>query len=138
MYDNTDETDVDNKINERTSSLPLLGFFAGGEIGPVERRAYTHSFTSCLAVFRAQEVGGKKSKTRPSCFVQPRLFDQFVINTPSIFTLGAAAAVAVSVTTFAMSRTNRNQYPRRASTIPPGWNSWACVTDAFPQCYKSN
>ena len=62
VYDNTDEMDVDDEINERTSSLPLLGFFAGGEIGPVERRTYTHSFTSCLAVFRAKKVGGQ-SKT---------------------------------------------------------------------------
>ena len=31
---------------------PMAGFFAGGEIGPVGYRSYTHSYTSSLAVFR--------------------------------------------------------------------------------------
>ena len=32
--------------------VPTAGFFAGGEIGPVGYRSYTHSYTSSLAVFR--------------------------------------------------------------------------------------
>ena len=32
--------------------FPMAGFFAGGEIGPVGYRSYTHSYTSSLAVFR--------------------------------------------------------------------------------------
>ena len=35
-----------------TQGLPIAGFFAGGEIGPVGYRSYTHSYTSSLAVFR--------------------------------------------------------------------------------------
>ena len=35
-----------------TQGIPMAGFFAGGEIGPVGYRSYTHSYTSSLAVFR--------------------------------------------------------------------------------------
>ena len=37
------------------SDVPVAGFFAGGEIGPVGYRSYTHSFTSSLALFRPRE-----------------------------------------------------------------------------------
>eukprot|EP00947_MAST-08B_sp_MAST-8B-sp1_P002825 g2825.t1 len=32
-------------------SLPLVGYFAGGEVGPLGSRTYMHTFTSCLALF---------------------------------------------------------------------------------------
>ncbi len=37
--------------------VPLGGFFANGEIGPVQNRTYLHTYTSSFAVFRrAQKV----------------------------------------------------------------------------------
>jgi small ligand-binding sensory domain FIST len=32
--------------------VPVAGFFAAGEIGPVGYRSYTHSYTSSIALFR--------------------------------------------------------------------------------------
>lgn len=37
--------------------LPLAGFFAQGEIGPVGRRSWMHGFTASLALFRGQAGG---------------------------------------------------------------------------------
>lgn len=34
--------------------VPLAGFFAAGEIGPIGRQSFLHSFTSCLACFRSR------------------------------------------------------------------------------------
>ena len=34
------------------STIPMAGFFAGGENGPVGYRSYTHSYTTSLAIFR--------------------------------------------------------------------------------------
>jgi small ligand-binding sensory domain FIST len=36
-------------------ALPLAGFFAGGEIGPVGGDSYVHGFTACLALFRSEK-----------------------------------------------------------------------------------
>ncbi len=35
-------------------ALPLAGFFAGGEIGPVGNESHVHGFTACLALFRQE------------------------------------------------------------------------------------
>lgn len=35
-------------------SIPLAGFFAAGEIGPVGEDSYVHGHTACLALFRQQ------------------------------------------------------------------------------------
>jgi len=32
--------------------VPLGGFFCNGEIGPVEKRAFLHGYTSAFALFR--------------------------------------------------------------------------------------
>lgn len=34
--------------------VPLAGFFAAGEIGPIGRQSFLHGFTSCLACFRSR------------------------------------------------------------------------------------
>lgn len=48
------EPDVDARIvQERLGPLPLAGFFAGGEIGPVGRRSHLHGYTASLALFGA-------------------------------------------------------------------------------------
>lgn len=36
------------------AALPLAGFFAGGEIGPVGSGVFVHGQTACLALFRAE------------------------------------------------------------------------------------
>lgn len=36
----------------RTASIPLAGFFASGEIGPVGGASYMHNHTACIALFR--------------------------------------------------------------------------------------
>ena len=41
-----------NMVNSLAHDCPVAGFFAGGEIGPVGRRAYIHGFTSSLVLFR--------------------------------------------------------------------------------------
>lgn len=46
------EKDADaNAVRERFPSLPLAGFFAAGEIGPVGGRPYLHGYTASLALF---------------------------------------------------------------------------------------
>ncbi len=35
-------------------TVPLAGFFAGGEIGPVGKASHLHGHTACLALFRAK------------------------------------------------------------------------------------
>jgi small ligand-binding sensory domain FIST len=37
------------------ASVPLAGFFASGEIGPVGEESFLHGHTACLALFRAAE-----------------------------------------------------------------------------------
>jgi small ligand-binding sensory domain FIST len=41
-------------IRDRLGELPLAGFFAAGEIGPVGKRSFLHGHTASLAVFRAR------------------------------------------------------------------------------------
>ena len=36
----------------RGSLVPLAGFFASGEIGPVGGQSYMHGHTACIALFR--------------------------------------------------------------------------------------
>jgi small ligand-binding sensory domain FIST len=43
---------------QEAGPLPVAGFFAGGEIGPVGFRSYTHSYTSSSALFRPREASG--------------------------------------------------------------------------------
>ncbi len=38
-------------------SMPLAGFFAGGEIGPIGSGVFVHGQTACLALFRAARPG---------------------------------------------------------------------------------
>jgi small ligand-binding sensory domain FIST len=40
-------------IRERLGEIPLAGFFAAGEIGPIGEHSFLHGHTACLAVFRA-------------------------------------------------------------------------------------
>ncbi len=39
-------------ISKMLGAVPLAGFFAGGEFGPVGARNYVHGHTACLALFR--------------------------------------------------------------------------------------
>jgi small ligand-binding sensory domain FIST len=39
-------------IASDSSMLPLAGFFAAGEIGPVGRDAYLHGHSASIAIFR--------------------------------------------------------------------------------------
>jgi small ligand-binding sensory domain FIST len=40
-------------IDSNAPMLPLAGFFAAGEIGPIGDRSYLHGHSACLALFRA-------------------------------------------------------------------------------------
>jgi small ligand-binding sensory domain FIST len=40
-------------LEKHLGPIPVTGFFAGGEIGPVGRRTYMHGYTSSLALLRA-------------------------------------------------------------------------------------
>jgi small ligand-binding sensory domain FIST len=42
-------------VQELLGDIPLAGFFAQGEIGPIARKNFVHGFTASLAVFGAQE-----------------------------------------------------------------------------------
>lgn len=44
-------------IDPAAPSLPLAGFFAAGEIGPVGEQSYLHGHTACLALFRQEPRG---------------------------------------------------------------------------------
>ncbi|MFN0132465.1 MAG: FIST N-terminal domain-containing protein [Phycisphaerales bacterium] len=44
------------EIDTERPSLPLAGFFAGGEIGPIGGESYLHGHSACLALFRSLEV----------------------------------------------------------------------------------
>ena len=43
-----------NIIRERLGEIPIAGFFAAGEFGPIGDRSYLHGHTASLAVLRAQ------------------------------------------------------------------------------------
>jgi small ligand-binding sensory domain FIST len=40
-------------ITERLSGVPVAGFFAAGEIGPISGRSFLHGHTAALALFRS-------------------------------------------------------------------------------------
>ena len=42
---------------ELGDELPMAGFFAAGEIGPIGGANFLHGFTASLAVFRPQDDG---------------------------------------------------------------------------------
>ena len=42
-------------INDRLGPLPMAGFFAAGEIGPVGARSFLHGHTAALALFRRRD-----------------------------------------------------------------------------------
>jgi small ligand-binding sensory domain FIST len=39
-------------IQSRKGPLPLAGFFANGEIGPVGNKNFVHGYTSSLVIFK--------------------------------------------------------------------------------------
>ncbi|MCH8165772.1 MAG: hypothetical protein IH889_09205, partial [Planctomycetes bacterium] len=43
-------------IRDRLGEVPLAGFFAAGEIGPIGDRSFLHGHTLSLALFRAQSA----------------------------------------------------------------------------------
>jgi small ligand-binding sensory domain FIST len=46
------EPDVDSRLFlQRFGPVPLAGFFANGEIGPVGGATYLHGYTNCLGLF---------------------------------------------------------------------------------------
>ncbi len=40
-------------IRSRLGEIPLAGFFAAGEIGPIGDESFLHGHTASLAIFRA-------------------------------------------------------------------------------------
>lgn len=42
-------------FQERFGKIPIGGFFANGEIGPVRGTTFVHGYTSCFALFRPRE-----------------------------------------------------------------------------------
>jgi len=40
-----------NTVQQRIGNIPLAGFFAGGEIGPVSGKNYLHGYTASMALF---------------------------------------------------------------------------------------
>lgn len=42
-----------NMIHDRLGDVPMAGFFAAGEIGPVGWRSFVHGHTACAALFRS-------------------------------------------------------------------------------------
>lgn len=44
---------------DRLGSIPLAGFFAQGEIGPVGGRNFLHGYTACMALFAEQDSANK-------------------------------------------------------------------------------
>jgi len=45
-------------ITERLGEVPIAGFFAAGEIGPIGGRSFLHGHTAALALFRGRASGG--------------------------------------------------------------------------------
>ena len=43
-------------IRDRLGEVPMAGFFAAGEIGPIGDRSFLHGHTLSLALFRAQSA----------------------------------------------------------------------------------
>ena len=44
-------------FRRHVGSVPLGGCFCNGEIGPVERRAFLHGYTSAFGLFRPRSSG---------------------------------------------------------------------------------
>jgi small ligand-binding sensory domain FIST len=49
-----DKAKAGEVIEAGAGSVPLAGFFAGGEIGPVGDESFLHGHTACLALFREE------------------------------------------------------------------------------------
>jgi small ligand-binding sensory domain FIST len=49
-----DRAKAGEAIEPGPGSVPLAGFFAGGEIGPVGEESFLHGHTACLAMFREE------------------------------------------------------------------------------------
>lgn len=47
-------------VTHRLGAIPLAGFFAQGEIGPVGRRNFLHGYTASLAIFADRRGGNKR------------------------------------------------------------------------------
>jgi small ligand-binding sensory domain FIST len=47
-------------VAERLGAIPLAGFFAQGEIGPVGGRNFLHGYTASLAIFADRAAGGDR------------------------------------------------------------------------------
>jgi small ligand-binding sensory domain FIST len=45
-------------VTERLGPIPLAGFFAQGEIGPVGGRNFLHGYTASMALFAELDAGG--------------------------------------------------------------------------------
>ena len=43
-------------IRERLGEVPIAGFFAAGEIGPIGGRSFLHGHTACLTLFRPENA----------------------------------------------------------------------------------
>ncbi|MBT5136914.1 MAG: small ligand-binding sensory domain FIST [Phycisphaerales bacterium] len=43
-------------IRERMGEVPIAGFFAAGEIGPIGNTSFLHGHTACLTLFRREEL----------------------------------------------------------------------------------
>ena len=41
-------------IRDRLGEVPIAGFFAAGEIGPIGGRSFLHGHTACLTLFRSK------------------------------------------------------------------------------------
>ena len=44
-------TDLLNRLQAALGDIPLAGFFAQGELGPIGGRNFMHGFTASLALF---------------------------------------------------------------------------------------
>lgn len=53
------------EISAAEPSVPLAGFFAAGEIGPVGHESFVHGHTACLALFRAEPSGPEPRPSTP-------------------------------------------------------------------------
>lgn len=52
LFEDEERRDVQT-IRGRLGEIPLAGFFAAGEIGPIGRESFLHGHTASLAIFRA-------------------------------------------------------------------------------------
>lgn len=52
-------------VQERMGAIPIAGFFAGGEIGPVGGKNYLHGYTASMALFYDEASSPSSSSTAP-------------------------------------------------------------------------